>query len=84
MITLASSDGQVWTDRGSGGSTVAAGTVVEMALPLDELEETAGAALAFFVAVYDPADNEIERHPSHQPVQLTIPDERFEARNWTA
>ncbi|MEP7307631.1 MAG: glycoside hydrolase [Acidobacteriota bacterium] len=77
-------DGQVWIDRGAGGSTVAAGTVIEVALPLHELEETAGAALAFFVAVYDGAHNEIERHPSQQPVQLTIPDERFEARNWTA
>ena len=63
---------------------MAAGTVVEVAMPLPELEETAGAALAFFVAVYDADGNEIERHPSHQPVQLTIPDERFEARNWTA
>ncbi len=44
-------DGQAWFDRGPGGSTVAAGTVVEVALPLRELEETAGAALAFFVAV---------------------------------
>jgi alpha-amylase/alpha-mannosidase (GH57 family) len=77
-------DGHLWSERGPGGSSVAAGTVVEVALPLRELEETAGAALAFFVAVYDADHNEIERHPSHQPVQLTIPDERFEARNWTA
>ncbi len=79
-----SPDGQTWSERGSGGSTVAVGTVVEVALPLRELEVTAGAALAFFVAVYDAERNEIERHPSYQPVQLTIPDERFEARNWTA
>ena len=77
-------DGQAWFDHGPGGSTVAAGTVLEVALPLRELEETAGAALAFFVAISDAEGNEIERHPAHQPIQLTIPDERFEARNWTA
>jgi hypothetical protein len=77
-------DGQSWVERGPRGSTVAAGTVVEMALPLRELDETAGAALTFFVAICDAGGNEVERHPAHQPVQLTIPDERFEARNWTA
>ena len=77
-------DGQTWVNRGARGSRVAAGTVVEVALPLDELDDTPGAALAFFVALYDAGGHEIERQPAHQAVQLTIPDERFEARNWTA
>jgi hypothetical protein len=73
-----------WLDRGPGGSAVAAGTVLEIAVPLGELDDTPGAPLAFFVAVHDAEGNEVERHPAHQPIQLTIPDERFEARNWTA
>jgi hypothetical protein len=77
-------DGRAWLDRGPRGSTVAAGTVIEVGLPLGELDEAAGAALTFFVALYDAIGHEIERHPAHQPVQLTTPDERFEARNWTA
>jgi alpha-amylase/alpha-mannosidase (GH57 family) len=77
-------NGPRWVERGPRGSTVAVGSVVEVALPLRELDETAGAALVFFVAIADAAGNEIERQPAHQPVQVTVPDERFEARNWTA
>ena len=44
---------------------------------------TAGAPLSFTVAVYDPGHNEVERQPGSRPVELTVPDERFEARNWS-
>ena len=63
---------------------MAAATIIEVALPLGDLDDTPGAALTFFVALSDANGNEIERQPAHQAVQLTIPDERFEARNWTA
>ena len=73
-----------WVDRGPGGASSACGTVIEVALPLRELGVTAGAPLSFVVAVHDAYGNEVERHPTHRPVELTVPDERFDARNWTA
>ncbi|MEO8260071.1 MAG: glycoside hydrolase family 57 protein [Acidobacteriota bacterium] len=75
---------QAWVERGDGGARIAAGTVIEAALPLSELRVAAGAALLFTVAVYDRGNHEVERQPGNRPVELTVPDERFEARNWTA
>jgi hypothetical protein len=73
-----------WQDRGRTGAAVAAGTIIEVALPLAELGLAPAAPLAFLVTVYDSDRNEIERHPTHRPVEVTVPDERFEARNWMA
>jgi alpha-amylase/alpha-mannosidase (GH57 family) len=73
-----------WVDRGAGGARVAARTVIEAALPLSDLGVGAGAALSFFLAVLDRDQAEVERHPDNRAVTLTVPDERFEARNWTA
>jgi alpha-amylase/alpha-mannosidase (GH57 family) len=75
---------QSWVERGTGGALVAAGTVIEAALPLSDLRLTPGAPLSFTVAVYDPGQNEVERQPGSRPVELRVPDERFEARNWSA
>ena len=44
----------------------------------------AGGRLAFFVAVYDARDAELERHPAHRLIELDVPDDTYEARNWTA
>ena len=73
-----------WTERGPGGAAVAAGTVLEVGLPLANLGVSAGDPLAFFVAVYDTASAELERHPTHRPIDAVVPDARFEARNWNA
>ena len=74
-----------WVARGPGRATAAAGTILEMALPLADLipDEPARREVAFFLAVYQD-DVEIERHPAHRPIEASIPDERFEARHWTA
>jgi alpha-amylase/alpha-mannosidase (GH57 family) len=93
-----------WVERGPGGSVVAAGTVLEIAVPLDDLHlrargpsavgapaagvPAAGAPavdgrVAFFVAVYDARQSELERHPAHRPIEGEVPDARFEARNWS-
>ena len=72
-----------WTERGPGGATLAVGTVLELALPLTELGAAAGASISFFVAVYQ-AEFETERHPEHRPIELTVPDDLFEARQWRA
>jgi hypothetical protein len=85
-VTLSErSDGSLgWVDRESPRLRVAAGTLVEAAVPLEDLGVTRGSPLAFFVSVTDPDGREIERHPRHRLVELTAPDERFEARNWSA
>ena len=72
-----------WAERGPGHSRVAAGAVVEASLPLADLRVTAADAVSFFVAVLDRHGNEVERHPAQRPVDVTVPDEQFEARNWT-
>jgi alpha-amylase/alpha-mannosidase (GH57 family) len=77
-------DNQHWVWRGVGDAVVAAGTVVEAALPLKDLGVGSGAPLSFFLAVFDPDETEVERHPDNRALMLTVPDERFEARNWTA
>ena len=77
--------GARWIERGPGGSTVAAGSVLEIALPLADLGIGIGQALAFFVALYDSETGaETERHPEHRPIELLTPDALFEARHWRA
>jgi hypothetical protein len=73
-----------WVERGPGGAVVAAGTVLEIAVPLEDLHlPAARATVSFFVAVYDARQTELERHPAHRPIEADVPDGRFEARNWT-
>ena len=40
-------------------------------------------SVAFFVAMYDLERSELERHPSHHPIEAEVPDAGFEVRNWT-
>jgi alpha-amylase/alpha-mannosidase (GH57 family) len=77
-------DATAWIERGPGAAAVAAGSILEAALPLTDLAVSAGAPLAFFVAVYDSTSMEVERHPAHRPIETAVPDERFEARHWQA
>jgi alpha-amylase/alpha-mannosidase (GH57 family) len=72
-----------WIARGTRGSRVAAGEVLEISLPLIELGDP-GAEVAFFVAVQGDGGVEIERHPGVGPVRLEVPDAAFEARQWSA
>jgi hypothetical protein len=39
--------------------------------------------VAFFVAVTD-HNVEVERHPAQRPIEVTVPDPGFEARQWRA
>jgi hypothetical protein len=73
-----------WARRGAGGATIAAGTILELAIPLADLGVAAGGMTAFFVAVYDVGGGELERHPANRPIELTVPDALFEARLWRA
>src|SRR5262249_32702568 len=67
-----------------GGAVVAAGSVLEVALPLADLGLSQGQPVAFFIAIGDGGGTEIERHPEHRPIELTTPDAMFEARYWRA
>ena len=69
--------------RGPARPAVAAGTVLEAGDAAGRPRTCAGEPRAFFVAVYDADGAEIERHPASRPIELRVPDEPFEARNWT-
>jgi len=73
-----------WVPTGPGGASIGAGAVLEVALPFTDLGAASGGPLAFFVALYDPQSNELERHPAHRPIELQVPDEHFVARHWSA
>jgi hypothetical protein len=60
----------------------AAGSILELAIPLARLEPVAG--LSFFVTVQNAEGLELERHPSGHPLEVRGLDERFVSRNWTA
>ena len=76
-----------WVPRGAGAAAVAAGTILELSIPLADIAPDAGGPdsqhLSFFLAVYQD-DVEVERHPAHRPIETASPDERFESRHWTA
>ena len=71
-----------WVERGPGGAAVAAGTILELAIPMADLGLAAGQPVEFFVALCDNLGAEVERHPAHRPIELTVPDGLFEARQW--
>jgi len=73
-----------WVERGPGDATLAAGSVLEIALPLADLGVAAGEVVSFFVALYAAGGVETERHPAHQPIDLQAPTADFEARHWRA
>jgi alpha-amylase/alpha-mannosidase (GH57 family) len=77
-------DGGGWIERGTAGADVAAGSILELAIPLDRAALGAEARVAFFVLVVGPDQTEIETHPAHHPFEVATPDEQFEARHWTA
>jgi hypothetical protein len=66
-----------------GQAQAAAGTVLEVALPFAHFGVRPGEAMTFFVTVQDVTQAEVERHPTYRPIELTVPDDQFEARNWT-
>jgi alpha-amylase/alpha-mannosidase (GH57 family) len=74
----------VWRERGSGQAAAVDGDILEVAVPFADLKAGPGDPIAFFVAVYGERNAELERHPSHRPIELAVPDALFEARFWRA
>jgi len=79
----ARTNAEPWVRR-DGHLRVAAGTVIELAIDLAALGLGEAAPVSFFVTVYDANGTEIERHPTHRPIEATVPDPSFASRNWTA
>ena len=72
-----------WLEDGPRGASLAAGAILEVALPIAALGLSPGAVVAFFVAV-SRGGIESERHPSDQPIHATVPTGAFAARLWSA
>jgi alpha-amylase/alpha-mannosidase (GH57 family) len=73
-----------WRPVAADGLRAADGEVLELAVPLAAFGDRRPAAVAFFVTLLDGQGAELERHPSGRPVELLVPDDGFEARNWSA
>ena len=73
-----------WTERGVHGARVAAGTVLELALPLDDLGVRTVQPIAFFVSVSERASGVVERHPARGLIEIVVPGEGFSGTTWRA
>src|SRR6185295_6233836 len=76
-----------WLPRGAQSARVAAGTVLEIAVPLSDLGAQAGELLAFYVSVSSASRagvQETERYPAQRPIRVAVPDENFSGENWRA
>ena len=69
--------------RVSSAVRAVAHEVLELAVPFADVGLMAGDAVSFFVSVHLNGQ-ELERHPSHRPIELIVPSAEFEAHNWTA
>jgi len=72
-----------WSEGGFSGS-VAAGSILECVIPVDDLHVGRLPQITFVVTVCDAAGAEIERHPTARPLEMEFPDAAFDARHWTA
>jgi hypothetical protein len=73
-----------WRLQGPGTALVAAGRILEVAIPFSDLGAGPDGVVSFFVAVYDANNAERERHPVQRPLDVQLPDALFEARHWRA
>ena len=72
-----------WVPSACDGLRAAAGRILEIGVPFRALGLTMGDTLAFFVGLNGPG-GEIEHHPQHRPIELTVPDPQFGSMSWTA
>ena len=62
---------------------VAAGEILEAAIPFADLGLRPNTPFAFFVTVHT-GSIELERHPAHRPISSIVPEATFEELNWKA
>ena len=72
-----------WTPVAGAGPTVAAGEILEAAIPFADLGLRPNTPFAFFVTVHT-GSIELERHPAHRPISSIVPEATFEEVNWKA
>jgi hypothetical protein len=72
-----------WNGRLARGLTAAVGSVAEIGVPFAALKVDSHDAVAFFVAL-SRGETQVEQHPKHRPIELTVPDAGFAASSWTA
>jgi alpha-amylase/alpha-mannosidase (GH57 family) len=77
-------DPPYWRERPGASGLAAVGQVLEVSIPFAELGASPGSRVAFFIAIYTAQAAECERHPGQRALELTVPDEQFEARFWRA
>lgn len=82
-LTAAVRDDGAWQPCEVAGLEVGVGSILELRVPLAWLGDGV-ADVSFFVTVNDANQVELERHPAGRPIEVTVPDERFASRNWTA
>ena len=76
-------EGTEWRSSNQA-ARLAAASIIELEIPLVAFGQSLRSDVSFFITVHDAGENEAERHPAGRPIELTVPDERFEARNWSA
>jgi alpha-amylase/alpha-mannosidase (GH57 family) len=72
-----------WSVLTAARPRVAASEILEAAVPFADLGLRPNTAFAFFVTIHDGAA-ELERHPSHRPIESFVPEPAFEDLNWRA
>jgi hypothetical protein len=72
-----------WVPQPCEGLAAAAGSILEVAVPFRGLGLGTGDTLAFFVGLNGPG-GELEHHPRHRPIELSVPDPQFGSVSWTA
>jgi len=74
------SNGNAWTEVGRYG-TIGCRKILELAVPFKDLHLQAGQEFKLSVAILQNG-TEVDRYPRQQPVNLTVPDDNYEAAIW--
>jgi hypothetical protein len=72
-----------WTALPGSGVRAAVGSVLEVRIPFADLDAGIHEPVAFLVTL-NRGSEELEQHPRHRPIEVTVPGPEFVARAWTA
>jgi hypothetical protein len=72
-----------WRPLAEVAPGIAAGDILEVAIPFASLALRPNAPFAFFVTVHNHG-TEVERHPANRPIESIVPEPAFEELNWKA
>ena len=72
-----------WRPAAEAPPGVAAGDILEVAIPFAALGLRPNAPFAFFVTIHNHG-TELERHPANRPIESVVPEPAFEELNWKA